>query len=395
MAARLWLDARCRALPYTVMIYDVAIIGAGIGGASLAAHLARDAKTLLLEAEDRPGYHSTGRSAAFYTETYGGRAVQPLTLASKHWYFHTHAPQSDRLMVHRRGAVHVNWRQPDAQLHQFYGALAQLSDGLELVDAAHCTQMCPLVPQADVKGGVYDADCCDIDVASVHQYFLRAAKHAGVETWCDFRVAELTRRAGIWSISSQRGKQVQAKIVVNAAGAWADDIARIAGATPIGLLPKRRTVGVFELKDAVVSPEWPLVLDLEEHFYFKPEGQALLISPADETPSPPCDAQPEMEDIALAADRFEKATGHQLGRCLAKWAGLRTFAPDRSPVFGFDRAADDFFWCAGQGGFGIQTAPAAGALCAALLTGKALPKSHTDVGINIDTYAPQRFSKAA
>jgi len=382
-------------LIYRPMIYDVAIIGAGIAGAGVAASIANTARTVLLEAEERPGYHTTGRSAAFYAESYGGHKVQPLTKASKDWYFKTISPLSETLMVKKRGAVHVNWQDGENALDSFLGALKPLSQSLNKVDAAQCEALCTLIAAGDVKGGVYDPDCCDIDVDGVHQFFLRTAKHDGCGFVYDFSVDTVVRSNGVWVLTSSRGETLRAKTLVNAAGAWADDVARRAGVGPLGLVPKRRTVGVFELLGHPVSPEWPLVLDLGERFYFKPEGQHLLLSPADETPSEPCDAQPEMEDIARAVDRFERATGYRLGRCSAKWAGLRTFAADRCPVFGFDQDVPDFFWCAGQGGFGIQTAPAAATLCGALLLNTDLPHSFEACEITASTYAPQRFSAAA
>lgn len=377
------------------MIYDVAIIGAGMAGASLAAQLDPGLSVVLLEAEERPGTHATGRSAAFYTETYGGPDVQPLTTASKDWYFNTQSVSSGALMVTRRGALHVNWREPQAKTVQFHASLKALSPDLSIQTPDACHEICSAVPRAHIKSGVYDPDCCDIDVASVHDHFLRQSKQRGVALMCHFAVSSAKRMSGVWVISSRSRQTIRAKTLVNAAGAWADQVAMIAGAAPLGLSPKRRTVGVFDLEDGQVDSKWPLVLDLGDSFYFKPEGPQLLISPADETPSAACDAQPEVEDIALAAHRFEMATGRKLGQCRAKWAGLRTFAPDRSPVYGYDSEIADFFWCAGQGGFGIQTAPAAGALGAALLQRNTLPQSLRVCGITSERYAPQRFLRAA
>lgn len=377
------------------MIYDVAIIGAGIGGASLAAALPKGLSVVLLEAEDRPGYHSTGRSAAFYTETYGGPQVQPLTTASKDWFFNTAHAATDALMVQKRGALHVNWSQPEGKLDRFYKGLKGLSPNLQKLDPKTCVDQCDILAERGINGGVYDPDCCDIDVANVHDHFLRQAKSKDVASKCSFRVCALLRKGGVWSVTATTGAVIRAKTLVNAAGAWADEIGIMAGACPIGLAPKRRTIAVFELSERNVSPKWPLVLDLNETFYFKPEGKYILVSPADETPTGPCDAQPEIEDVALAAHRFERSTGLKLGRCVSKWAGLRTFAPDRSPVYGFDTQVPEFFWCAGQGGFGIQTAPAAGALCAALIEHRALPSSIQTCGIGADSYAPTRFRAAA
>lgn len=377
------------------MIYDVAIIGAGMAGASLAAQLDPGASVVILEAEDSPGYHSTGRSAAFYTETYGGPNVQPLTTASKQWYFNTPSAAAGGLMVTKRGALHVNWGNAATALQGFYDALKPLSPNLQMFNSSDCLRICSILRSDGMNGGVFDPDCCDIDVANVHDHFLRQAKQRGASLTRSFRVSGLHQESGHWRIQSGSGAIIRAKIIVNAAGAWADAVGQMAGAASIGLSPKRRTIAVFELKDRPADPQWPLLLDLAETFYFKPEGQHVLISPADETASLPCDAQPEIEDVAIAAHRFETATGAQLGRCRAKWAGLRTFAPDRSPVYGFDEYVPNFFWCAGQGGFGIQTAPAAGLLAASLIQGDTLPSHIRACGIGADRYAPQRFLKAA
>lgn len=389
------IDEPGHALAYRHMIYDVAIIGAGIAGASLAAQLDRSVSAVILEAEDQPGYHSTGRSAAFYTETYGGPDVQPLTTASKAWYFTQTSTAAKVLMVKKRGALHVDWGKDSGASKRLYDSLKPLSPDLQTLSASECLDRCSILQPSDLAGGIYDPDCCDIDVATVHEHFLRQAKDNGTIRRTNFRVAALQREQGHWNIQSAAGSTLRAKTIVNAAGAWADEIARLAGTAPLGLSPKRRTVAVFELKGALADADWPLVLDMAETFYFKPEGQYVLVSPADETPSAPCDAQPTVEDVAVAAHRFEAATGLALGRCHAKWAGLRTFAPDRSPVYGFDDQAPNFFWCAGQGGFGIQTAPAAGHLAASLLQGDTIPSHISACGIGADRYAPQRFLAAA
>ncbi|MGD1954308.1 MAG: NAD(P)/FAD-dependent oxidoreductase [Sphingomonadales bacterium] len=383
-------------MAYRVMQVDVAIIGAGIAGASLAAYLPESVRTIILEAEAQPGYHTTGRSAAFYSETYGGPEVQPLTTASKDWFFSTLAPgESNALMVTRQGALHVGWEVPESALSSFAAPLRTLCPNIDIIDADACLEKCAALNREGLVGGVWDPDSCDIDVAAVHRTFLGLAKTNGHSRVCDFQVSALERRNGLWHITSSRGDTVSAALLGKAAGAWSDEIGHLAGAPPLGLAPLRRTIGLFDVKGMAISPDLPLTLDLDERFYFKEQSGHLLVSPADEIPSPPCDAQPAMEEIALAAHRVEGRTHYQLTKCPARWAGLRTFAPDRAPVYGFDPIVEGFFWCAGQGGFGIQTAPAAGQLAAALVLQTELPPSFETLGITSSRYAPRRFAAAA
>lgn len=389
------IDEASVALAYRLMDVDVAIIGAGMAGASIAAFLPSALKVAVLEAEDQSGYHSTGRSAAFYTETYGGPDVQPLTTASKPWYFSTKSPTTQALMVSRRGALHVAWDDDAKQIDPFAKALQALSPCVTTLTPREALHHCPVLRADGLAGGVWDPDCCDIDVAQVHSFFLRQSKQRGHHLLTSFEVLSASHKRGVWLIQARNGASMNAKMVVNAAGAWADHVARLFGAAPLGLTPMRRTIGVFEAATASVSPGLPLTLDLAERFYFKPQSGHVLVSPADETPTEACDVQPEEEDIAMAAHRVEQATTFKFKRIHSKWAGLRTFAPDRSPVYGYDDQCPNFFWCAGQGGFGIQTAPAAGELAATLLQQAPIPAQMLHLGITPQRYAPRRFSIAA
>ena len=340
--------------------YDIAIVGAGIAGASLAAGLAPHAKVVLLEAEDRPGYHSTGRSAAFWTESYGGAAIQPLTTASGP-FLREHGFLSER------GALTIARRGDEARLEAFADEFRALGVRVEMLAGEALLERIPGL-HADWALGALEPDCSDIDVAGLHQHYLATASKAGADLLCRARLVEANHANG-WDLTFADGRSIHAKLLVNAAGAWADEVARLAGVKPIGITPYRRTVA--QVRTSPLPPEnLPLVLDLDEQFYFKPEAGRLWLSPHDETASPPCDAAPEELDVALAIDRFEQVVDWRIERIEHKWAGLRSFAPDRLPVYGPAADKPAFFWFAGQGGFGIQTAPAAADLACRLILGK-------------------------
>lgn len=342
--------------------FDIAIVGAGMAGASLGAHLlARGAgSVVMLEGEDRPGYHSTGRSAAFWQETYGGPQVQPLTVAS--------GPVLEELgFLHPRGGLHLARAEDVPALDAFAQEFAEVGVDLPPVDRAGMeAQVSGLDPQW--VAGLEEPSCRDIDVAGLHQHYLGAFRRGGGEVWTRARLAS-TRREGDWVLGLEDGREIRAGVLVNAAGAWADEVAQIAGAKPVGIQPLRRTMAQIR-----VSPEargdMPLIMDMAGTFYFKPEGGRLWLTPHDETPVPPCDAAPEEIDVAIAIDRFEGVVDWRVEAVEHRWAGLRSFAPDRLPVYGWDPVAEGFFWCAGQGGFGIQTAPAAAEMAARLLLGQ-------------------------
>lgn len=356
--------------------FDIAIIGAGMAGASLAAELAVSASVVLIEAEAQPGYHATGRSAAFWTESYGGPQVQPLTSASGPFL-------REQGFLVQRGALSLARAGQEARVESFARTFSGLGVRVELLGHEGLAARVPgLRPGWTL--GAYEPDCCDIDVAALHAFYLAQAKREGAELWCKAVLAQASRRSGGWLLELADGRQLTCGALVNAAGAWADDVARIAGASPLGIVPLRRTMA--QLRVAPEAPaSLPLVLDIAETFYFKPEAGRLWLSPHDETPTAPCDAAPEEIDVAAAIARLAEVTDWQVEAVEHKWAGLRSFAPDRLPVFGFDGAVPDFFWCAGQGGFGIQTAPAAARLAAALL--------RREAGGEIDPtpFAPTRF----
>lgn len=336
------------------MKYDVAIAGAGIAGASLAAELAPHARVLLLEMEDQPGYHSTGRSAAFWSETYGGPLIQPLTSASE---------EGLKPFLSPLGSLHIGRVEEatkiDAFLAEFEGSGVELSarDPREVVPGL----------RDEWSLGVWEPSCAYIDVGALHQDCLARAKRAGAVMVTGAELRSAARVGGRWQLGTAAGDYA-VDILVDAAGAWADAVALHAGVRPIGIQPYRRTI--MQLRtDPLVPHGLPHVGHIAGSFYFKPEGDRLWLSPHDEIPSAPCDAQPEEIDVAIAIDRFEGVVDWRVAGIDRKWAGLRSFASDRLPVYGYDPDSAGFFWCAGQGGFGIQTAPAAAKVAAAMLLG--------------------------
>ena len=356
--------------------FDIAIVGAGMAGASLAAELVGGARVVLLEAEPQPGYHATGRSAAFWTESYGGPGVQPLTTASG-------AYLRDNGFLTSRGALTLARAGQATRLAAFASRFAALGVRVEMLERE---AIAPRVPglRADWTLGAFEPDCCDIDVAGLHRHYLSRARRGGAEIQCSAQLASARTGAMGWCLTLADGRELACDILVNAAGAWADGVARIAGARPLGIAPFRRTIAQLRVTPAVPR-DLPLVLDIAGTFYFKPEAGRLWLSPHDETPSVPCDAAPDAIDVASAIARLESVVDWQVERVEHTWAGLRSFAPDRLPVFGFDPDVPRFFWFAGQGGFGIQTAPASARMAARLL--------RSEAGGEIDpaAYAPSRF----
>jgi D-arginine dehydrogenase len=359
-------------------IFDIAIVGAGIAGASLAAEIGNARSVLLLEAETTPGYHSTGRSAAFWSETYGGADIQPLTSASGQFL-------ANEGFLHSRGALHLGEAKDEALATAMLADFAKSGVALERLDdnaiGNHISGL-----RTGWEYGLWEPDCCDIDVAALHASYLKIARKAGVQLVCNAPLTAASFAMGRWTLSTGAGL-FAAKHLVNAAGAWADAVAEMAGVNAIGITPYRRTIMQLAV-DPAAPADLPLVVGLDGSFYFKPEtGGKLWLSPHDEIRSSPCDAAPEELDVAVAIDRFQQVVDWKVMRLERKWAGLRSFAPDRLPVIGRDAQMPEFFWLAGQGGFGIQTAPAVAQLAAALLLDQPNPLA----GVNTEKYAPDRL----
>lgn len=369
--------------------YDVVIVGAGIAGAGLAAALT-GRRVLLLEAEAQPGYHTTGRSAALYAAIYGNRDIRILTLASRPALESPPTGFADAPLLAPRGMVYVAPTGRVDALQALQDELGASNPLLDRVDAARLAELCPVLRPEAAAAGLLDRDAMDIDVDRLHRGYLRAARAAGVELVCAARVVAVEHDAGRWILRTGAGA-VAADCVVNAAGAWADEFARMAGVAPVGLRPCRRTAFTFDAPDGVSVRDWPAVIDVDEQWYLKPDAGRLLGSPADETETMPCDAQPEELDVAIGVDRIERATTLSVRRLVSRWAGLRSFVSDRSPVVGFDAAAEGFFWLAAQGGYGIQTAPALSAAAAGLLLRGRLPAELSDRGLDPQSLSASRL----
>jgi D-arginine dehydrogenase len=361
--------------------YDIAIVGAGIAGASLAAMIGDAAKVVLIEAESQPGYHSTGRSAAFWSESYGGPLVQPLTTASRAWL-------EGYGFLHPRGCIHIADAEGRPELDALAAEMAACGVAHEWLDRGALDAVIPGL-RPEFQTGLTEPTCRDIDVGGLHGDFLSRARRAGAALLTDAEVSAIRREGEGWRIDTRAGA-AHAGVVVNAAGAWASRIAAMAGAAPIAIQPYRRTIAQLTT-DPAMPADMPLIMDALGRFYFKPEaGGRLWLSPHDETAVEPHDVAPEELDVAIAIDRFEHVVDWRVVRRERAWAGLRSFAPDRLPVYGFDGQAPGFFWFAGQGGFGIQTAPAAAMVAASVLLGTALPE--VVAGIDPGRYAPTRFT---
>ena len=343
---------------------DVIVIGAGIAGVSVASELAATARVIVLEREPRPGYHATGRSAAFFVVSYGNAAVRAITAASEPFYRSPPRGFSDVPLLRRRPCVFFGRPDQHAAMQSLHGEVPSL----QRLDPEQVRERVPVILPGYLEGGLLDSTGGDLDVDAILQGFLRRLRGRGGKLYPGREVLGLSRGNGTWTVVT--GEQaLTAPLVVNAAGAWVDEIARLAGLGPLGLQPKRRTALLIDAPAGHDITDWPLMVNVAEEFYFKPDAGALLLSPADETPSPPCDARPEELDVALAVDRFETATGLEVSRVTHRWAGLRTFAPDKTFVVGFDPRTEGFFWLAGQGGYGVQTSPGMAKLAAALVTG--------------------------
>jgi len=360
---------------------DILIVGGGIAGASLGARLAREMRVTLVEAEDLCGRHATGRSVAFWQASLGGDTPErQLSLASKPM-FNQDWPGASAPLLRRRGALHLTGPCGDVleQAANLGGDYAP-----QLLDRDSLDRLVPGL-RGQWTGAWIEQSCADIEVAAFHAACLATIRRHGGALRTDVTLRSAARSGAKWRIETNAGP-IDASILVNAAGAWGDDVAQRAGVPGLGLQPRRRTVvqlrvGRRGLRDI------PLVTDLHQSFYFKGEGDnSVWVCPLDETPADPCDAMPEDIDVATAIDRFERAVDWPVEAVERKWAGLRTFAPDRRMKFGFDPLAENFFWCAGQGGMGIQTAPAASLLCASLILGET---SDALSGINPSDFAPR------
>ena len=373
--------------------FDFAIVGAGIAGVSVAYHLAPHAKVIILERENVPAYHTTGRSAALHSETYGSAQIRAITVASGRFYRNPPPGFADHPLLTPRGALVAGHAGQEAAVRAAAADYAQLVPSVRWLEPEEVLRRLQIVkPEAVGGGAVFEPEADDMDVASIHGGFLKGARAAGAVLRLNSEVIGLARLDGLWNVTLRDGETVRAANIIDAAGAWADVLGGLAGCVPIGLVPKRRTAFTFDAPQGLDLAPLPMMIDFDESFYFKPEVGQFLGSLADETPSVPCDAQPQEIDVATAVDRIEAASTLQIRRIKNKWAGLRSFVHDKNLVAGYDPRIEGFFWLAGQGGYGIQTGYAAGQLAAALALGKPLPAEVADLGVTEASLSPARFT---
>lgn len=368
--------------------YDYIVIGGGMAGCSVAYFLSEHARVLVLERESQPGYHTTGRSAASYTTVYGNAVIRGLTIAGRPFYDAPPTGFVDAPLLTPLGALFFADADHMAQLDALHEDVRDLSRLIPLTGDEVRKRVPVLGPQ--VVAGAYEVTARGIDVHALHQGFIRGLRANGGVLRTEAEVRGLASANGRWTVETNRDT-VHAPVVINAAGAWGDEVAGLAGVSKLGLQPLRRTALTFRPKDGIDFAEWPITVEIAEDFYFKPESGLLMLSPADEIPSDPCDAQPEEIDIAVAIDRIESATSLRVTRVEHKWAGLRTFTRDRTPVAGFDPDAPGFFWLVGQGGYGIQTAPGLGQAAAAIARDTPLPSVLIDAGVTNADLSPARL----
>jgi D-arginine dehydrogenase len=376
------------------MTYDFIVVGAGMAGCSVAYELAQSARVCVLEAEPRPGVHATGRSAALFAPSYGGREIRALTRASRAFFDHPPGGFSEHPLLGDRGCLYLARADQLPRLTQMVDGIRASGGNVAMIGQQDIFARVPLLRREYVAEAALDPGAMDMDVHALHQGFVRGARAAGAVVMTNSRMMAAERRHGNWCITLD-DIEISAPVLINAAGAWADEIARLCGAAPIGLKPLRRTALLIDPPSGVDIRRWPAVIDVDEAFYFKPDAARLLLSPADETPQSPGDAHPEELDIATCVDRVQAALNIDVHRVSHSWAGLRTFSPDRVPVLGFDAHAAGFFWCAGQGGYGIQTAPAMSRAAAALLKNESLPADIGAQGLHAADLSPSRFDAAA
>ncbi|MEQ8818585.1 MAG: FAD-binding oxidoreductase [Thalassobaculum sp.] len=371
----------------TTTTCDVLIVGGGMAGASCGYFLADDARVVLLEREEQPGYHTTGRSAALFYESYGNATIRRITRATRPFLETPPDGFAAGPILSPRGMLTIATEELvgrlDAQAAQEAGPRTEPVEGEALFALA------PFLRRDRIVKGVYEPDAMDIDVNALLQGFLRGLRARGGSVVTDAEVSSLTRAGGVWRAETRAGR-FEAPVVINAAGAWCDALADMAGVPPVGLVPKRRTAFTFDPPAGADVARWPGVDLVDESWYVIASGGRVLGSPADETPSEPCDAQPDEYDVAVAVDRIMTDTTFEIRRLASRWAGLRSFVADKSPVVGFDPSTDGFLWLAGQGGYGIQTSAGMGRLSAAMATGRGVPDDMTALGLTAADLAPDR-----
>ena len=362
---------------------DVTVIGAGIAGSSAAAALAADRRVVLIEAEEAAGYHTTGRSAAIWIQNYGPADVRVLSALSRPFFEHPPRDLAEVPLMTRRLVVFLARQDQQTELAALHGE----GSGLRDIPLSDVKRLVPALRDGYAVAAAAEDDAFDIDVAALHQGFLRQLRARGGRLALRNRAGRVERRNGRWDVETSAGAVFRSPVVVNAAGAWGDEVASIAGIATLGLSPCRRTAAIIDPTPYNVT-QWPMLISVGHDWYVRPEARTrLMVSPADQTPTHAHDVQPEELDIAIGIDRMQQALDISVQRVERSWAGLRTFTPDGSLAIGWDASSEGFFWCVGQGGYGIQTSPAAGRLVADIVTGR----DPGDAAEMISAIDPRRF----
>ncbi len=369
--------------------FDVIVIGGGIAGASVGYELSGDRSVCLLEMEDVLAFHTTGRSAATFLEALGTNQIRALTTGSREFLENPpdiieSAPLSPLplIMYAKQGR--------SVAIKEFYEAVNRWVPNSKLLSPAEVVELCPVMREAHVESGFYDPNSKELDVQAIHQGYVRGLRANGGTIHKSGKVVSLVQARGTWQVATATGNTYSAAVVVNAAGAWGDEVAKLAGVVPCGLVPKVRSIFMVNSPTGDKTKDLPIVGDIDGAYYFKPEGNQFLCSPMDQTPSEPCDAHPDTLEIARALDELNAATTLNAKSVNSAWGGLRSFVADENPVIGFDPEKAGFFWMVGQGGYGIQTAPAVARLAAALVGNQSVPQDLLDRGVDLAALAPGR-----
>jgi D-arginine dehydrogenase len=372
--------------------YDFIVVGGGIAGASAGYELAAHARVLVLERENQPGYHTTGRSAALFVQSHGPAVIRALSRGAKNFFLDPPPGFAEHPLLTARGMLLIGRADQAALLEQNFAQSSRDIAGVRRLGVKEACALVPLLREDYVAGAVLDPEAMDMDVHAIHWGFIRGMRARGGKLATNAELQGMERKGREWIARTTAG-DFAAPVAVNAAGAWCDKVGAMAGAFSIGLVPKRRTAFIFDPPSGAEIAKWPSVVDVGEEFYFKPDAGKFLGSPADQTPMEPCDAQPEDFDVAVAVDRIQRAARIPVAHISRKWAGLRSFVADGCPVVGYDPRVEGFFWLAGQGGYGIETSPSMGRLTASLATRRGVPSDLAEQGVTEAAISPARFAR--